>query len=247
MELSRGQGVSLWRQIEQILEGEIAERPPGTDIQLPTEQELVARFDVNRHTIRRALAGLQERGLIRIEQGRGSFVQDDIIDYALGRRVRFSENLSRQSRTPTRRLLRSLEVPADPAVAEALGIRRGEAVTVLETVGEADSERMCLSAHYFSSARFPGIAAHYQASASITDTLRHYGIEDYHRRITRITARLPTGEEARYLHQPRSRPVLVTEAVDAAPDGTAISYGLSRFASDRVQLVVEGSADSPGR
>ena len=53
-------------------------------------------FAVNRHTIRRAMGELEQSGLIRIEQGRGTFVQEHAIDYAIGKRTRFSENLRSQ-------------------------------------------------------------------------------------------------------------------------------------------------------
>ena len=39
---------------------------------------------------------LEQSGLVRIEQGRGTFVQEHAIDYAIGKRTRFSENLRSQ-------------------------------------------------------------------------------------------------------------------------------------------------------
>ena len=237
--LERGRGIALWRQIEGALEQDILDGSIAADGRMPTEQDLVRRFDVNRHTVRRALAGLQDRGLIRIEQGRGSFLQENVVDYALGRRVRFGEILSRQQRSSSGRLLRSVEAPADATVAAALNLRLGETVVVLETVGEADGQRLCVTSHYFEARRFPGIAEVFVREGSITRTLAHFGIRDFERRSTRVTARLPSPEDARYLHQPKTRPVLVTEAINATPDGQPVEYGLSRFASDRVQLVVE--------
>ena len=79
--MTRQDGIALWRQIANALRQEIAsgDRPPGT--QLPTEAELSARFDVNRHTVRRAIEELSRGGLVRVEQGRGSFVAEDVIDY----------------------------------------------------------------------------------------------------------------------------------------------------------------------
>ena len=72
---------ALWRQIVTALEADIAAgvTPPGA--RLPTEAQLAARFDVNRHTVRRALDDLSRRGRVRVEQGRGSFVTQDVLDY----------------------------------------------------------------------------------------------------------------------------------------------------------------------
>jgi len=63
---------------------------------LPNETDLATRFAVNRHTIRRALQAIEAQGLVRIEQGRGTFVQEELIDYQLGRRTRFSHSLQKQ-------------------------------------------------------------------------------------------------------------------------------------------------------
>ncbi|MDI7047707.1 GntR family transcriptional regulator, partial [Escherichia coli] len=69
--LERGAGVAVWRQIEQILAAEIAASGFGEEGRLPSEGELAKRFDVNRHTVRRAMLGLAALGLVSVEQGRG--------------------------------------------------------------------------------------------------------------------------------------------------------------------------------
>ena len=72
---------------------------------LPTEAQLSARFGVNRHTVRRALEELSRNGLVRIEQGRGSFVAEDVLDYTVGPRTRFSEWIRRHNKEPSGRVL----------------------------------------------------------------------------------------------------------------------------------------------
>ncbi len=237
--VARGQGVALWRQIASQVEREItaAGRSPGE--RLPTEAELSARFGVNRHTIRRAMESLETRGLIRIEQGRGSFIAEDVLDYPLGPRTRFSETIRRQNREPQGRLLRVAEQPAEVPVAEALRLPPGHPVVVAERLGLADGRPVVLGTHYFSAARFPSIAALLAEDPSITRALARSGLPDYRRHVTRITARMPTPEEAGLLQQSRSRPVLVTEAVNLDPRGAPVEFGVARYAAARVQLVVE--------
>ena len=237
--LRRGSGTALWRQIEQTLEAELAAGawPPGA--RLPTESELALRFAVNRLTLRQAIASLAERGLVRVEQGRGTFVQEQVIDYRIGRRTRFSENISRQRREPAGRLLRMLELPASEQIARDLEMRTGTPVLLIETVGIADGRPISVGSHFFSSARVPRLKEAYQTEGSITRALARIGVVDYVRRMTRITTRSADSEEARLLNLPKNRPVLVSESVNVDAAGKPLEYGLARFAGDRVQLVVE--------
>ncbi len=237
--LARGQGVSLWRQIAQSLEREIAAGLHRPGARLPTEAELTSRFGVNRHTVRRAMEELAGKGLIRIEQGRGSFVAEDVLDYRLGPRTRFSENIRQQNREPAGRIIRVAEVPAEAAVAEGLGIRRGRPVIVVDRLGLADGRPVVLGSHHFPAGRFARLPELLGPEGSITAALAGCGVTDYRRLVTRITARLPSPEEADLLQQARTRPVLVTEAVNTDPAGEPVDVTFARYAAGRMQLVVE--------
>ncbi|EGB15442.1 phosphonate C-P lyase system transcriptional regulator PhnF, GntR family [Pseudodesulfovibrio mercurii] len=237
--LTRGNGVALWRQIHALLGAAISSGRFGPGDRLPSEHGLSRQYGVNRHTIRRALSALEEDGLIRVEQGRGSFVREQVVHYPVGRRTRFSENLSRQRRAPGNILLTAVDAEADPQVAEALGIAPGEVVTRITSAGEADGRRISYSTAFFPRTLFPGMVRVYRELRSVTRTLAHYGVADYARRRTRIIARMPTAEEARELRQPRTRPVLVTESVNVDPSGVPVEFGVCLFASDWVQILVE--------
>ncbi|HEY5299048.1 MAG TPA: GntR family transcriptional regulator, partial [Acetobacteraceae bacterium] len=108
--LSREDGPALWRQIETRLRGEIGRTyPPGS--RLPSEADLSRRFGVNRHTLRRAIDELSRGGLVRVEHGRGAFVPEDVLDYVVEPRTRFSEWVRRHNKEPSGRILRLAEEP----------------------------------------------------------------------------------------------------------------------------------------
>lgn len=239
LSLSRGQGVSLWRQIVQTIEKEVASGAHRPGARLPTEAEYAARFAVNRHTVRRAMEELEGRGLVRIEQGRGSFVAEDVLDYRLGPRTRFSENIRKQSREPAGRILRVAEIPAEASLAELLGIRRGRAVVLVERLAMADGRPLVVGTHHFPAQRFARLPALLAENPSITAALTACGVPDYRRKVTRITARMPTPEEAELLQQSRNRPVVVAEAVNTDAAGEVVDVTFARYAAGRVQLVVE--------
>ena len=230
-------GVTRWRQIAEALAHEVSEgRFAGG--RLPTEPVLAERFAVNRHTIRRALGVLAEQGLVRIEQGRGTFVAERHLDYVLGRRTRFSAILQSQGREPGHRLIAVATVAADAATARDLEIRPGAQVVQIEMTGNADGVVLSHGLHSFPARRFAALPAAFAETSSITAALARCGVKDYTRKITRLLARLPSELEARYLEQPAARPVLQTEAVNIDPAGVPIQRSLVVFAGDRVQMVV---------
>ncbi len=235
----RHDGVALWRQIATTLQERIGAGayPPGR--QLPTEGELSRGFAVNRHTVRRALQELSRGGLIRIEQGRGSFVAEDVIDYTVQPRTRFSEWIRRHNKEPSGRVLRLTEMAAHAQVAAGLGIRTGAKVVLMERLGLADDRPVSLGSHHFPAARFRGLLDALRTEPTITEALRRVGVSDYIRQVTRVSARLPTPAEADLLRTARTRPLLVTENVNVDRDGAIIEFGVALYPTPRVQIVFE--------
>jgi GntR family phosphonate transport system transcriptional regulator len=242
--VERGSGVTLWRQIAERLSADLLSGALKPGDRLPTELDLASRYAVNRHTVRRAVAALADQGYLRVEQGRGTFVAEHMLDYVLGRRTRFHANLLAQGREPGGRVLGSRTERADAAIARELQLKAGTRVLVIEHVGEADGVPITYATHYFPAERFHGLAELYAASLSITTALKALGIPDYTRKQTRLAARLPTEAEARHLNQPPARPVLQAEAINVDPDGRPIQYSITRFAGDRVQMLVEPETNS---
>lgn len=235
----RMDGVTLWRQIVGSLASDIASgsRKPGT--RLPTEAELSSRFGVNRHTVRRALEELSRDGLVRIEQGRGSFVAEDVLDYNVEPRTRFSEWIRKHNKEPSGVVRQLKEISADQRIAAGLGVRSGSRVVLLERLGFADDRPVSLARHYFPAMKLKGMLQALQASPRITEALKAVGIDDYLRQQTRVTARLPTQTEADLLRMARNRPVLITENVNVDHAGSIIEFATGCYPTPRVQIVFE--------
>jgi GntR family transcriptional regulator, phosphonate transport system regulatory protein len=238
--VERGAGVAVWRQIEQVLASEIAASGFGDSGRLPSESELAKRFGVNRHTVRRAMLGLAAQGLVSVEQGRGTFVQPGAIDYTIGRRTRFTENLREQGHATQGTVLSTAAVKAEPKVAKALGLRAGTLVYRIESLHTADGVALTYAVAYYPAARFAGLPdALERWEGAFSAALAEYGVADYARRWSRIGSTLPDADIARRLNINRQQPVLWVENVDVDAKGVPIKYGITHFAADRVQLYVE--------
>jgi GntR family transcriptional regulator len=124
------------------VEGTIAERiaigslSPGD--RLPSEDELVAEFAVSRTTIRSAIHGLIQRGLVEIRRGRGTFVATPKIVQELTNLTGFVEDMEVLGLRATATLLDQRVMPADPVVARHLALTQGTPVTRIQRVRLAD-------------------------------------------------------------------------------------------------------------
>jgi GntR family phosphonate transport system transcriptional regulator len=236
--VERGEGVAAWRQIANQLEADIAFGRLSAGSRLPIETELAVRFAVNRHTVRRALAELASRGLVRATPGRGTFVAGRPLAYPIAARTRFSEIVTSAGREAGGRLLAAAEATADARVGEALRIAAGAPVMVLETLRSADGVPISMGTGYFPLPRFAGIADGYASHGSITRALRRCGVADYLRAETRVSARSATSEEAGHLKLRPGRIVLTVDSINVDTDGTPIQFTRAVFAAERAELVV---------
>lgn len=229
---------ALWRGIAQTLAGEIARGHVAPGDRLPTEAELAARFGVNRHTVRHALADLAAQGLVHARRGAGVFVTARPTEYPLGRRVRFHQAVQAQGQVPSRELTRIETRPADPDEAQALGLTAGDPVHVVEGVSSADGQPLAAFRSVFPAAFLRDLPDALRSGASITGALTVCGITDYTRASTRLTAKPAKPMLALRLRLPEGAPILRAVAVNVDGQGRPVEYGTTWFAGDRVTLTV---------
>lgn len=238
--LARGGGVAMWKQIADVLSAEIAAGAHPRGGRLPVEAELADRFGVNRHTLRRAMQDLAERGLVRAQRGSGTYVEADPIAYPIGERTRFSDIMVAQAREPRGELVSAEEGAAGAQVAEALGLSPKASVLRMVSRHSADGVPISWAEVVLPLPRFAGIEKSYRAKASITRALAAFGVDDYRRKITRIGAAVADAVDATRLDVVAGRPVLDIESVNVDLHDVPIQWTRSRFAGDRVRVTIGG-------
>ena len=162
---------------------------------------------MNRHTVRRALGDLADRGMVRARRGAGVFVDAPPAEYPLGKRVRFHQNIRATGRLPEKRVLRLETRPADAVEAGALGLAEGAPVLVYEGLSLANGVAVAHFLSLFPSERLPGLATTFGTVASVTEALRLNGIADYTRTDTRVSAERASPTQAPAPRAPGRRPV----------------------------------------
>jgi GntR family phosphonate transport system transcriptional regulator len=232
-------GVALWRQVADGIERGIADGRFVAGEKLPGEMEIAETYRVNRHTVRRALATLAERGLVRAERGSGTYVEAVKLAYPLRSRTRFSEIVGAGGREPQGQLLSASNEVATRELARLLALKTGAPLIRIEALRLADSSPICVGTTWISAERFPDAAKLYERLRSMTKLLAHYGIRDYRRASTRVTAAIVDATDAARLDLALGRPVLVVDSTDTDAKGKPLLTTRARFAAERVEFVVD--------
>lgn len=230
-----------WSQIAGALRADIAAGRFAPGARLPNESLLADRFEVHRHTLRQAVRQLVHEGHLRVEQGRGTFVRELVLDYALKRRTRLTENLAEAGERARRELLRH-ETTAAGEWAEPLRLSPGAQVEVLHTRATVRGRPIGLSTTAYPAARLHGMAEAFRRAGSITGALQQLGVNDYQRAGSTVSCRLPTAQEADALARPATEPVLVVQFHSIDSQGQPVEAGRTLFAADAVQLTVAHEA-----
>jgi len=241
----RSQGLS-WEKTRDRISQEIASGLLAPDARLPSEPELCVLYDTRRHSLRRALAALVAEGKLRVEQGRGTFVERaPLLNYVIGSRTRFHENLMSQGLTASGQTLSEMQIPASARIAAALQIDVGSPVLARSGRGFANELPISLGWSYHDAQRFPDLFERRRENRSITAVYRSYGINDYRRLRTTIFTRLATEHEAGLLMLRPAQSVLIVQKIDVDLDGRPIGFSEAVWAGDRVQFTFESDQPTP--
>ncbi|MEM7595833.1 MAG: phosphonate metabolism transcriptional regulator PhnF, partial [Cyanobacteria bacterium P01_A01_bin.83] len=201
----------IYTHIAEELKNNIQQQMYQPGDKLPTEKNLSARFNVNRHTIRNAIAVLKEEGLIRVDRGRGMFVAATPIRYPIGKRVRYNENLKAQGIEANYKTIKTVEMPADSVISKALKIDVGKKVVLIERLGLANQQPISIASSYFPTNLFPNLINSWQKYDSISKLMREVYDCDHIRLSTRISARIVKETDARLLKVSLNHPILLAE------------------------------------
>lgn len=160
-------------QLTEILRQRITsgELKPGD--QLPTEEMLCQEFDLSRGTVRHAFSALVNDGLVRREQGKGTFVIFNRPRRASFELARFDKDVRQKHQRPGTRLLKKEVIPAAREVAARLNIAVGERIILIERLRLADEHPVIHETRYLAYALCPQLVEDNLENESIHSLLIH--------------------------------------------------------------------------
>jgi GntR family transcriptional regulator len=209
------------------------EWPPG--FQIPTEDQLCETFGVSRITVRQGVQKLETEGLLRRDQGRGTFVRDARLVAGTSGPTSFTEEVLRLGVKAGSKLIDATVAPATERVAQALGIAAGDEVTVLRRLRLGDGAPMGVQTAHIRLDRAPGLHQAVTDDASLYELLRErYGIAPREaNELYRVDS--ASDEDAAVLGIAAGSPVFVVERTTVDAVG-AYEFTVSTMRGDRYEI-----------
>ena len=203
---------------------------------LPSEHEISAERRISRNTVRRAYLALSQAGLIRILNGRGSFVMQDGLTYEVDSNSRFREVLERQGVRSTAHSLSTGLGRAQPKEAEALAIKPGAAVLRQTMLILGDGVPFILTTRVFPADLALDFEERLLRLGSFTALLRELDLGTLYRASTTVGARMPVAKEATLLRCPVNVPVLEVLGLGRLGCGRSVEWQHALMNSRLIKL-----------
>lgn len=227
----------LYLQLQQSLRAAIEQRILNPDQALPSERQLAADLAVSRITVRKAIDGLADEGLLERRQGAGNFVCKRI-DKNFAKLTSFSEDMRARGRVLSSVWLKKGQGTVMPEEALKLALSPGTLVYRFHRLRYADEAPMVIETATVAASALPSLEA---VDHSLYEALALAGNRPV-RALQRLHALLLSDEQARLLQaKPRDAGLLV-ERLGYLRDGRAVELSQSIYRGDTYDFVAELSA-----
>ena len=242
---SRAERIPLFESVGETLKRDIASgRFAAADL-LPGERELSEMLDVSRTTLRRAIAGLVDEGVLVHRHGAGTFVRRNPphVEQPLSRLTSFTEDMRLRGLTASSRVIERGTFLPTPEESMMLDISLSETVFRLARLRLADGVPMAIERATVPLRFLGGIEP---VVESLYAALEAKGFRPV-RALQRLRAVVIGAAEAALLEIAEGSPALHIHRVAFIGDGRRVEFTRSFYRSDTYDFVAELTLSSSAR
>ncbi|TCS17504.1 GntR family transcriptional regulator [Caulobacter sp. BK020] len=224
----------LYLQLQRVVRNAIKRRVLTPDVAIPPERDLAEEYAVSRITVRKALGGLVDEGLLSRRRGAGTFVTGRV-EKSFSKLSSFSEDMLSRGRRPHSAWINRSLGAVTPEESLSLVLSPGAPVYRFHRIRYADDSPMALEYSTIPAYCLPSLDA---VEDSLYDALHKAGYRPV-RALQRLRAVTFTREQAETLGVRPGDAGLLIERRGFLPDGRAAEFTQSYYRGDAYDVVAE--------
>lgn len=229
-----GNAAPLYLQLQQVIRDAIDGGILNHGDAIPAERDLATEYEVSRITVRKAIGGLVEDGLLTRRRGAGTFVAGRV-EKSFSKLSSFTEDMAARGRKASSSWISRAPGQVNPEEAMMLGLSPGAPVLRFARIRYADEEPMALE--------FSTIAGYCLPSVDAVEDSLYGALERVGNRPVRALQRLravPFGpDHAKMLGVDAGHAGLLIERRGFRRDGRAVEFTRSYYRGDAYDFVAE--------
>lgn len=232
----------LYYTIIEYIVKKIEEKELRPDDPIPSEREMMEKFNVSRTTVRKAIDVLVSNGYIYKVQGKGTFVQSKKIEQGLIKLTSCTEGIRNLGLTPSKKLLNQAVTMPSKYIAGHLNIKENEKVFVTNRVLYGNKLPINYTKSHIVYKYVKGIENYEFGKNSIYNTIEtQFNIKITHA-IRTIEAVLANKVDTKLLNVTQGSPILVFNGVVYGEKNEVefpLEYFISRYRCDKTKFYIE--------
>jgi GntR family transcriptional regulator len=226
--------VPLYKRLRAALETVIRSNAVKAGAVLPGERVIAETLSLSRVTVRKALALLEDQGLLNRRHGSKTEIGSRV-EKSLATLSSFSEDIRARGQEPGCVWLSKQISRASPVEMMALGIAANANVVRMKRVRTADGVAIAVEQS--------AVPTRFLPSPDMVDNSLYEALEARgflpQRAVQRMRSRGASAEDAGYLHCEPGAPLLMTERRCFLADGQIVEYCETRYKGDVYDFVFE--------
>lgn len=215
--------------------------------QLPSQRNLIQKYNMSHMTVRRALDELKNEGIINAIPGKGFYVAEETHPAEIGSLMGFAVHVRSLGKTPRTELLDAKLIQAYSVIARNLNVPEGTEIVYLRRLRFIDEMPFSLTSSYLPHHLCMGILRFNFAQFSLFDTLRQRYRLELAGSTSLIEALLADEELAKLLKLELPKAILKKEQLTYLPTEQIIEFSRTYLRGDQYHFRIDEGTTTQSR
>ncbi|GER67440.1 GntR family transcriptional regulator [Weizmannia acidilactici] len=233
--IDKASPIPIYFQIQELIRKKIGQGEWKTGEAIPSERVLSETFEVSRMTVRQAVQGLVDEGILTRKRGSGTFVSEQKVEQPLDGRMSFTRLMEERGMKASSKIVTFMEREAAPHEMEALKLRTPANILHIERIRYGDDIPIVFETIATPAAMAEGLTEEELNHSFYQFLERKKGLR-LGKGSQTIEAVAASARLAKLLKVDPGSPVLSIERVTALADGTPFEYVKAQYAGSRFKF-----------